>query len=331
MANKRITELQLISAITDSCNFPLDDTTQTYRATSPQFLEYLSSKGMPYTWDSAKTYASGDFVIYLGNIYVSLQGTNTNQNPATQPTFWVAYLFKYGVSAKSADYTITTTDNIRILLMTTGGTDRTITLPDATVSNGRPIRIKKVDGLDSDGTGKLTIASAGSDTIGGAASQLLFSAGDCLEIVPNGTDWNIIKMRQIEFVSNSNTTNANDTSAYAFGPAGNLVPNRSVGTAVSKDVQWLSSLLADDSVETHINGAGTYNTWLPVAMFFPYTRAAGNSYGISASNVSATITRLTFNVGGSVQTSGIYGNNGAPWSDDYSAGTKWRLVKKRII
>jgi hypothetical protein len=42
MADKKITDLQQISAITDDLNFPVDDTLQTYRATIGQVKTYLA-------------------------------------------------------------------------------------------------------------------------------------------------------------------------------------------------------------------------------------------------------------------------------------------------
>lgn len=44
MANKKITDLQLISALTDSVNFPGDPGTQTYRTTASQIWDYIEAK-----------------------------------------------------------------------------------------------------------------------------------------------------------------------------------------------------------------------------------------------------------------------------------------------
>jgi len=45
------------------------------------------SKKVPL-WDSGETYDDNDIINYLGNLYSSLQGSNTNQNPATATTYW---------------------------------------------------------------------------------------------------------------------------------------------------------------------------------------------------------------------------------------------------
>ncbi len=44
MADKKITDLQLRSAMTDTCNFPIDDTSQTYRMTGSKLWDYILAK-----------------------------------------------------------------------------------------------------------------------------------------------------------------------------------------------------------------------------------------------------------------------------------------------
>lgn len=39
-------------------------------------------------WSSSTTYAQGDQVTYSNQLYISLQGSNLNNNPSTSPTFW---------------------------------------------------------------------------------------------------------------------------------------------------------------------------------------------------------------------------------------------------
>lgn len=78
--------------------------------------------------------------------------------------------------AKSADYTIIPSDNYIVYT----GTGSTLTLPAAYL--GRNIRIKHA------GSGTLTIARAGSDTIGGATS-LAMTAGQSFEFIGSGTNW----------------------------------------------------------------------------------------------------------------------------------------------
>lgn len=91
-------------------------------------------------------------------------------------------------SAKSADYTVTTSDMIRTVLMTTAGTNRTVTLPAASSSTDRILTVKKVDS----GTGTVTVARAGSDTIDGQTSTVLNNQYSSVTIQSDGTNWHII-------------------------------------------------------------------------------------------------------------------------------------------
>jgi len=63
----------------------------------------------------------------------------------------------------SASYTLTDLDGYTALFVTTGASDRTMTLPAASLSAGRRITFKKVDS----GAGKVILSSAGSETLDG--------------------------------------------------------------------------------------------------------------------------------------------------------------------
>jgi hypothetical protein len=44
-----------------------------------------------FDWDSTITYSQNDFVSYVGKLYKSLQNSNLNKQPSTQPTWWEEY------------------------------------------------------------------------------------------------------------------------------------------------------------------------------------------------------------------------------------------------
>lgn len=67
MANKKITELQLVGAITDTLNFPVDDTLQTYRATIGQVKTYLAPIYIP---DCLQSYLSGSVTHNLAYAFI---------------------------------------------------------------------------------------------------------------------------------------------------------------------------------------------------------------------------------------------------------------------
>lgn len=61
MANKKITELQLVSAVTSDLNFPCDDTLQTYRATIAQLKTFLTPIYIPPVVQRITATGSGTF------------------------------------------------------------------------------------------------------------------------------------------------------------------------------------------------------------------------------------------------------------------------------
>lgn len=93
-------------------------------------------------------------------------------------------------SAKVADYTVTDSDNIRTVLMTTSTTDRTVTLPTAADNAHRIITIKKVDS----GSGKVTIDGEGAETIDGSASIDIFGQYGFLTVQCDGTEWHVLDL-----------------------------------------------------------------------------------------------------------------------------------------
>lgn len=67
MADKKITDLQQVSAITDDLNFPVDDTLQTYRGTIGQVKNYLAPI---YIAPSKQIFTSGSGTYNLGHAFI---------------------------------------------------------------------------------------------------------------------------------------------------------------------------------------------------------------------------------------------------------------------
>ncbi len=66
MAQKKITDLQLRSSVTDDVNIPIDDTIQTYRITAPQLFAYMRLKfGGVQTIAAAGTVLDSTAVVVL--------------------------------------------------------------------------------------------------------------------------------------------------------------------------------------------------------------------------------------------------------------------------
>lgn len=81
MADKKITDLQQVSAITDDLNFPVDDTLQTYRGTIGQVKNYLAPIYVPpisttYKSSSGTHYKSYAFI--CSGVSATIGATYTN-------------------------------------------------------------------------------------------------------------------------------------------------------------------------------------------------------------------------------------------------------------
>lgn len=117
-------------------------------------------------------------------------------------------------TAKSADYTVTDTDNIRTVLMTTSGTDRTVTLPTAADNEDRIITIKKVD----TGTGVCIVDGESTETIDGALTVTLGNADEAITVQSDGTNWHVLESyrngQSILAVSGANYT-ITDVDGYS--------------------------------------------------------------------------------------------------------------------
>jgi hypothetical protein len=91
-------------------------------------------------------------------------------------------------AVSSANYTITDTDGYKNILVTTGNSNRTMTLPTASDNTDRPIYIKKVDS----GTGNVIIDGEGAETIDGSTTYTLYNQYDSIRLVCDGTTWHIL-------------------------------------------------------------------------------------------------------------------------------------------
>jgi len=98
--------------------------------------------------------------------------------------------------AKSADYTVLDDDGIHTILMTTGASDKTVTLPTAAANDGRIIKVVKVD---SD-VGKCLIDGESTETINGSTStKKLYHQYAYCELQCNGTGWYVTSESISEF------------------------------------------------------------------------------------------------------------------------------------
>lgn len=154
----------------------LGDATQTWQAL---YLDNTATDGGAIYFDGGST----------ENIKATADGTELDINGFSILDLNGAEIKTFGLydEAKSADYTITDTDGISVIYMTTGATDRTATLPTAADNAGRTITMVKVDS----GAGLAYWDGEGSETVNGNTGDTLalISQYDRSTVQCNGTAW----------------------------------------------------------------------------------------------------------------------------------------------
>lgn len=169
MAQKKITDLQLISSITDSINLPGDDGVQTYRLTAAQLKSYVLSAGAII----AATLATD-----------AVETAKIKDLNVTRAKLAAGAVANVGITSKTADYTAVAASDDIILVDATAG-NKTITLPAVSGLTGKKFTIKKIDSSAN----KVIIDGNGSETVEGALTFSLFNLNDLVEVVCTGTAW----------------------------------------------------------------------------------------------------------------------------------------------
>ena len=139
-------------------------------------------------------------------------GVATSTTSGTVTSFAPLVLSAVNV-VSSADYTVLTADGYSTIAVSTGASDRTITLPATAANIGRTLTFKKTDS----GAGALIVARAGADTIDGATTYTQYTQYSTLilQCTSSGV-WSVIG-HPIEEGSVSATFEWNGTSPSAPG------------------------------------------------------------------------------------------------------------------
>lgn len=121
-------------------------------------------------------------------------------------------------AVSSANYAILNTDGFDKIIVTTGNSNRTITLPSPSINAGRQIFINK---LDNAGSGFVLIAPFASENIGGVpGTQTLYAAYGHMTVASDGANWQIISVSDV--VIASWLTTATTPTNNQFGNAGSI-------------------------------------------------------------------------------------------------------------
>lgn len=217
MAQKKITDLQLISAVVDALNIPGDDTIQTYRFTAAQLKAYIFSfltTGGDILYASAANTPARVANGTLNQILKSAGGTSA---PA-----WT-HAVHGDVQTKTTTYTGLVSDSI-ILCSASGGA-WTLTWPTAVGCAGKILGARKTDSSFN----AVTISGTGMTT------NKLMTQGETAFYISDGTNWH-----QISRIVNTPWT--------AWTPTGSWSANttytgfwRRVGDSIEMDVKIATS------------------------------------------------------------------------------------------
>ena len=169
---------------------------------------------------------------------------------------------RQGISSLSADTTITTS-HPNVILVTTAGSNRTMTLPAASAVGGQVYRFVKVD----TGVGKLIMARAGSDTMGvsGTTSMELWYKDNYVDLMSDGSSrWIVmssevfmvpVAKRGVEYIVGlAGTTTLTTWTSVSLA---NYVP---VGTQFSYYVDIIMSQTTNTSVSILFRPHGSTDT-----------------------------------------------------------------------
>ena len=111
------------------------------------------------------------------------------------------------IISKSSDTTLLVSES-GIIEVTTGSTNKTITLPTAIGNSGLRFAIKKAD-ID---IGTVIIDGNASETIDGATTWTLYAQNDSASIISNGTNWDIIADNSLHKIGILSSLNTSDKS-----------------------------------------------------------------------------------------------------------------------
>lgn len=126
------------------------------------------------------------FAVMVLQLGASVGGSATSTVPGLVTSFTPA--ITAGVATKSAAYVVLDGDGYHTVLMTTGATDKTVTLPTAADNAGRILNFKKVDS----GAGKLIVDGEGAETVDGATTYEVVNQYGFVTVACDGTGWHII-------------------------------------------------------------------------------------------------------------------------------------------
>ncbi len=115
------------------------------------------------------------------------------------------------LTVSSTSPTITDTDGYDVVLVTTGASQRTVTLPAVATNAGRILTITKVDS----GAGTVLIDTPSTETINGSAQNILNAQYSYIKIVCDGTNWFVLEVHDYQNVEKTRAARITLSSGVA--------------------------------------------------------------------------------------------------------------------
>lgn len=214
-------------------------------------------------------------------------------------------------------------------------------LDNATVTNRYP----RAGSVIADGTGALgfEINTTSSNPINGNSFGDTGSLYDEIffDVLLPVNEWAgsgtlNVGQNEVEYAYNTDTSDANDTTSFGYGPGGTAFPSSALTTFRDKTVQFRSDIQPTDIIQLQVDQSGN-GDWVDIGsmagglisgrLVEPLRIQNGVNYGIGIKSVGSN--NVVVRIGQYSYASGsTYGAAGNAWSATTGAG-KWRVVKHR--
>ncbi len=213
------------------------------------------------------TPVAGNAAFYMKNNALTSQdsaGTETTYGAASAATpdasgtitSFVPVIKSSTKAVASTNYTVLDTDGFDKILVTTGASDRTITLPTASANTGRSIKILKVDS----GAGKVILDGEGAETVGGRTTFDLMLINDFAEIVCDGTTWVVVAYREIGTWSSAGLV-AGDFLGFGTGTVSDInIQSRKIG----QSIEFLGDFVTGGTLNVNTTGSMAINATVAI-------------------------------------------------------------------
>jgi hypothetical protein len=303
-----------------------------YGEPSKFFCTFIPSDSVNYraVWHVQSTNALS-WDVLLDNIQVGVFSYNVGDGHEVYDSGWI----NYDNAFQAINDTILTIPSDRdigdfnVKITYFDGVETYYVMGDSTITN---------NGLPSSDIGIFVAVSAGSvflrtgaggfwrlDGVGSAQAINDSSTGS-LRVVLTRVIKNINTASDFtEYASNSDTSSSSDTTSFAYGKEGNLVPSQTTlatGT-IDKYIQFKTPIQPTDIITIEFN---TGNNWV-LSNPFGYTAEGSYRYGAYVEILDSSTCKVLFGNGGGLSSGSTRGALGTTWNIFHELGWKWRVRK----